>query len=174
MVQLPHISCPSWQTKTAHRRPHDGRCRKPSEGREGWDHICFRYAFLLVIKLSLTPRPVRKYIEAMKDASQLSDLLSVAGTNELEPTKAVAGRTALYLDVCLPPICYLRKLIIFQYLPSSTLLAGVKAGGLHQGHFNANQYNYLEVSLGIHPTQLKLILYRVVYRCRRLRSRYCS
>lgn len=27
----------------------------------------------------------------------------------------------------------------------STLLAGVKAGQLHQGHFNANQYNYLEV-----------------------------
>lgn len=25
------------------------------------------------------------------------------------------------------------------------LLAGVKAGELHQGHFNANQYNYLEV-----------------------------
>lgn len=32
-----------------------------------------------------------------------------------------------------------------QYLPMSTLLAGVKAGQLHQGHFNANQYNYLEV-----------------------------
>jgi hypothetical protein len=32
-----------------------------------------------------------------------------------------------------------------QYLPMSTLLAGVKAGQLYQGHFNANQYNYLEV-----------------------------
>ena len=27
----------------------------------------------------------------------------------------------------------------------ATLLAGVKSGQLHQGHFNANQYNYLEV-----------------------------
>ena len=27
----------------------------------------------------------------------------------------------------------------------ATLLAGVKAGQLHQGHFNANAYNYLEV-----------------------------
>jgi exosome complex exonuclease DIS3/RRP44 len=27
----------------------------------------------------------------------------------------------------------------------STLVAGVKAGQLYQGHFNANQYNYLEV-----------------------------
>lgn len=25
-------------------------------------------------------------------------------------------------------------------------MAGVKSGELHQGHFNANQYNYLEVS----------------------------
>lgn len=30
-------------------------------------------------------------------------------------------------------------------MPSSTLLAGIKSGQLHQGHFNANQYNYLEV-----------------------------
>lgn len=27
----------------------------------------------------------------------------------------------------------------------ATLLTGVKSGHLHQGHFNANQYNYLEV-----------------------------
>ena len=27
----------------------------------------------------------------------------------------------------------------------ASLLAGVKSGQLHQGHFNANQYNYLEV-----------------------------
>ncbi len=25
-------------------------------------------------------------------------------------------------------------------------MAGVKAGQLHQGHFNANQFNFLEVS----------------------------
>ncbi len=36
--------------------------------------------------------------------------------------------------------------MLFQYLPMATLLAGVKSGQLHQGHFNANQYNYLEVS----------------------------
>ena len=36
-----------------------------------------------------------------------------------------------------------------QYLSSATLIAGVKAGELHQGHFNANQYNYLEVRFGI-------------------------
>lgn len=31
-----------------------------------------------------------------------------------------------------------------QYSPLSTLLSGVKSGKLHQGHFNASQYNYLE------------------------------
>lgn len=31
-----------------------------------------------------------------------------------------------------------------QYLPQETLTAGVKNGRYLQGHFNANQYNYLE------------------------------
>lgn len=35
-------------------------------------------------------------------------------------------------------------------MPTSTLLAGIKAGELHQGHFNANQYNYLEVRTGVY------------------------
>lgn len=38
---------------------------------------------------------------------------------------------------------------IFQYLPTPTLITGVKAGELHQGHFNANQYNYLEGSVPV-------------------------
>jgi len=29
------------------------------------------------------------------------------------------------------------------------LIAGVKSGELHQGHFNANQYNYLEGSVPV-------------------------
>ena len=33
----------------------------------------------------------------------------------------------------------------FQYLSTATLVAGVKASELHQGHYHANQYNYLEV-----------------------------
>jgi len=32
-----------------------------------------------------------------------------------------------------------------QYLATGALMAGVKAGQLHQGHFNANQFNFLEV-----------------------------
>jgi hypothetical protein len=37
--------------------------------------------------------------------------------------------------------------IFLQYLSSANLFAGIKAGELHQGHFNANQYNYLEVRI---------------------------
>ncbi len=33
-----------------------------------------------------------------------------------------------------------------KYLSIGALVAGVKAGQLHQGHFNANQFNFLEVS----------------------------
>ncbi|KAG1859384.1 hypothetical protein C8R48DRAFT_774721 [Suillus tomentosus] len=71
---------------------------------------------------------VRNYVDRMKNSDHLLDLLSATGSDEVESTRAVAGRTALYAD----------------YLPISTLVVGVKAGQLHQGHFNANQYNYLE------------------------------
>ncbi|KAF8839454.1 RNB-domain-containing protein [Paxillus ammoniavirescens] len=71
---------------------------------------------------------IRKYVEGMKDASQLLDLLSDTGSEELEPTNASTARKTLYAE----------------YLPTAALLAGVKASKLYQGHFNANQYNYLE------------------------------
>ncbi|KIK68485.1 hypothetical protein GYMLUDRAFT_35913, partial [Collybiopsis luxurians FD-317 M1] len=76
----------------------------------------------------ITSISVRKYVESMKEANQLLDLLSADGTSETEPTKAAAGRQVLYPD----------------YLSTSTLIAGVKASKLHQGHFSANQCNYLE------------------------------
>lgn len=42
---------------------------------------------------------VRKYVEGMKESAQLLDLLSAAGSDDIEPTKAAAGRQALYPDV---------------------------------------------------------------------------
>ncbi|KAF8900484.1 mitotic control protein dis3 [Gymnopilus junonius] len=93
------------------------------------------------VKESMTSVSVRKYVEGMKGATQLLDLLAAEGTSEIEPTKAVAGRQALYPD----------------YLPTTALLAGVKAGQLHQGHFNANQYNYLEGSVPV-PGSSKPVL----------------
>ena len=41
---------------------------------------------------------VRKYVEGMKDSTQLLDLLATVGSEDIEPTKA-AGRQALYPDV---------------------------------------------------------------------------
>jgi hypothetical protein len=71
---------------------------------------------------------VRRYVEGLKDASQLADLLSLQQDGSIE-TPAASGRPQLYSD----------------YLPTATVLAGVKAGHLHQGHFNASEFNYLEV-----------------------------
>lgn len=76
---------------------------------------------------------VRRYVEGAKESSKLLDLLSAVGSDDIEPTKAVAARQALYPE----------------YLPMATLVAGVKAGQLHQGHFNANPYNYLEGSVPV-------------------------
>ena len=38
---------------------------------------------------------------------------------------------------------------LIKYLSQSTLAAGVKAGELHQGHFNANPFNYLEGNVSV-------------------------
>ncbi|KAF8878229.1 hypothetical protein BD779DRAFT_1663839 [Infundibulicybe gibba] len=95
-------------------------------------------------KLGIKCVSVRQYVEGMKDANQLLDLLSVAGTEELEPTKAAAGRQALYPATCVDSCLIINQLTRPKYLPAATLMAAVKAGQLHQGHFNANQYNYLE------------------------------
>jgi exosome complex exonuclease DIS3/RRP44 len=62
---------------------------------------------------------------------QLLDLLS-AVSGEIEPTRASAAASGARLSM------------YSQYLSTATLLAGIKSGHLHQGHFNANQYNYLE------------------------------
>jgi exosome complex exonuclease DIS3/RRP44 len=100
---------------------------------------------------------VRKYVEGTKDATQLLDLLVAEGSNEIEPTKALAGRQALYPEVRFPAV---RSFLVYnlpQYLPTAILGAGVKAGELHQGHFNANQYNYLEGSVPV-PAFTKPVL----------------
>ncbi|EMD35164.1 hypothetical protein CERSUDRAFT_116633 [Gelatoporia subvermispora B] len=85
---------------------------------------------------------VRKYVEASKDSGKLSDLLSAPGSDNIEPTRAAGARQVLYPD----------------YLPMSTLIAGVKAGQLHQGHFNANQYNYLEGNVPVSAFEKPILL----------------
>ncbi|KAF9219211.1 RNB-domain-containing protein [Gyrodon lividus] len=84
---------------------------------------------------------IHRYVEGMKNGIQLLDLLSATGSDELEPTRASTPRKSLYAE----------------YLPAAILIAGVKAGELHQGHFNANQYNYLEGTVPV-PAFSKPIL----------------
>jgi len=86
----------------------------------------------------------------MKDPTQLLDkLLAAEGSDGIEPTLA-SGKRTLYPEVSFlasngpsPPFT------MIQYLPTTALLAGVKVGSLHQGHFNANPYNYLEGTVPI-------------------------
>ncbi|KAI4518003.1 RNB-domain-containing protein [Schizophyllum commune Loenen D] len=83
-------------------------------------------------KEGLTCLSIKKYVEGMQQATQLLDLLS-SSEEEIEPTRAAAGRQALYPE----------------YLPQAALVAGVKGGMLHQGNFNANPFNYLEGSVNV-------------------------
>ncbi|KAI0282541.1 hypothetical protein BGY98DRAFT_954568 [Russula aff. rugulosa BPL654] len=83
---------------------------------------------------------VRRYVEGMPKSTQLVDLLS-AGSNSIEPTPA-AGRPPLYPE----------------YLSTGALMAGVKAGQLHQGHFNANQFNFLEGSVNVEAYSKPILL----------------
>lgn len=110
-------------------------------------HVRFvSYATRVAIIGSSVPHAVRRYVEALEEPSKLLDLLSAPGSDDLEPTRTAAARQALYPDVSID--CFRNCCIEFlaQYLPMSALLAGVKSGQLYQGHFNANQYNYLEVA----------------------------
>lgn len=62
------------------------------------------------------------------------------------PAGSALSRGAVFAQLtsvsrCLP----LARSVPDQYLPSATLSAGIKAGALYQGYFNASAYNYLEV-----------------------------
>jgi hypothetical protein len=44
---------------------------------------------------------VRKYVEGMENSAQLLDLLAAESSDAIEPTRALAGRQALYPEVCI-------------------------------------------------------------------------
>ncbi|KAF4596181.1 exosome catalytic subunit dis3 [Pleurotus pulmonarius] len=94
---------------------------------------------------------LRRYIEGSKDATQLMDLLAATGVDEddegkadreIQPTEAEAARKEVY----------------DEHLPVSILLAGIKAKTLHQGHFTANQYNYLESTVSVPAFQKPVLI----------------
>ncbi|TFY83451.1 hypothetical protein EWM64_g562 [Hericium alpestre] len=100
---------------------------------------------------------VRQYVEGMQQSTQLLDVLSAEGSHGIEPTIA-AGRGPLYPDVSNASFIYSSEADLSQYLPIATLVAGVRAEQLHQGHFNANQYNYLEGSVKISALDKPVLL----------------
>ncbi|KAG8936120.1 exosome catalytic subunit dis3 [Tulasnella sp. 418] len=72
---------------------------------------------------------VREYLMGMKEPNSLLDILTLSSDDTEE-------------DQSRPPVK--NALIYPSYLPTTACLAGVKSGHLHQGHFNASPYNYLE------------------------------
>lgn len=49
--------------------------------------------------VAIDTRIVRNYVEGMKEASTLLDLLSAVGQDSVEPTRATSARQALYPEV---------------------------------------------------------------------------
>ncbi|KAG8780762.1 exosome catalytic subunit dis3 [Serendipita sp. 397] len=75
----------------------------------------------------ITAVSVRNYVERSKNAAILSDLLAISsGDASVQP--GVNHLNAIYSE----------------HMSGAMLTTGVKSGILHQGHFSANQYNYLE------------------------------
>ncbi|WVF69920.1 hypothetical protein IAT40_004704 [Kwoniella sp. CBS 6097] len=74
----------------------------------------------------------RDYVDGMvgEDRERLVDLV-VGGVDEVSTAEKKGKR--IYQD----------------YLAQDTLTTGVKTGRFHQGHFNANQYNYLEGTVNV-------------------------
>lgn len=73
-------------------------------------YIRFAFSYLLPNPLSFI---VRKYVEGLQEATQLLDLLAAGGSEEVEPTRAVVGRQALYADVKLLDFISFASLISF-------------------------------------------------------------
>lgn len=85
----------------------------------------------------------------VSDKAVLLDLLSVS-TEEIEATPSSQfSKNTLYSEVgrSMMLLTTFTEINSSKYLPTSTLVAGVKSGEFHQGYFNANPYNYLEVGI---------------------------
>ncbi|GAA6017904.1 hypothetical protein JCM11491_001210 [Sporobolomyces phaffii] len=93
---------------------------------------------------SIPTLTIRQYVDSLPSTLQtkLVDLLAVAGTGLDRDGKSGKGRG---------------KALYSEYLPTSVLQAGVKAGKLFQGHFNPSQYNFREASVNV-PGRDKPIL----------------
>ncbi|GAA5900898.1 hypothetical protein JCM6882_005970, partial [Rhodosporidiobolus microsporus] len=86
---------------------------------------------------SIPSSTVKSYIHSLPSdtQAQLVDLLAVSGSG-LERDAPAGGKRG-------------SKALYQEYLPTSVLQAGVKAGKLFQGHFNPSQYNFREATVNL-------------------------
>jgi exosome complex exonuclease DIS3/RRP44 len=103
-----------------------------------------------------------------EEREKLVDLV-VGGVDEAPPSERRAKR--IYQEVR-SAFNLTRTKLTNQYLPQDVLTAGVKSGRYFQGHYNANQYNYLEASLPISATYC-LLTFRQLSGFNHSASRYC-
>ncbi|GAA5869763.1 hypothetical protein JCM16303_001786 [Sporobolomyces ruberrimus] len=95
---------------------------------------------------SIPTLTIRQYVDSLPSSLQakLVDLLAVAGTGlDRSGNNGGKGRG---------------KALYSEYLPTSVLQAGVKAGKLFQGHFNPSQYNFREASVNVHGRDKPILL----------------
>jgi exosome complex exonuclease DIS3/RRP44 len=99
--------------------------------------------------LGLQVKSVRDYVASMQDSVSvvLSDLVAQLGEISSANLTGQEGAAARGPKTTYAP----------DYLPQSTLQAGVKAGTLHQGYFNLDPYNFREGSVKV-PSYGKPIL----------------
>ncbi|GAA5909781.1 exosome catalytic subunit DIS3 [Sporobolomyces salmoneus] len=98
---------------------------------------------------SIPSLSIRQYLSTLPSSTQskLVDLLAVDGIGLDRDGKGGKGGGGGGK----------RKALYEEYLPTSVLNAGVKAGKLFQGHFNPSQYNFREATVNV-PGRDKPIL----------------
>ncbi|GAA6018907.1 hypothetical protein JCM10207_009191 [Rhodosporidiobolus poonsookiae] len=97
---------------------------------------------------SLPAQSVREYVASLPAAQNalLVDLLAVSGSGLDRDAADDAGAKKR------------GKALYQEYLPTSVLQAGVKAGKLFQGHFNPSQYNFREATVNVHNRDKPILL----------------
>ncbi|KAK4689829.1 exosome complex exonuclease DIS3/RRP44, partial [Tremellales sp. Uapishka_1] len=102
----------------------------------------------------------KDYVDGLlgKERERLVDLV-VGGVDEVAPSEQRGGRR-IYEEVRDLKMKHKNTGSdpLMQYLPQATLTAGVKTGRYHQGHFNANQYNYLEGTVNVQGFKKPILL----------------
>lgn len=102
-------------------------------------------------ELGLQVHSVREYVDSLPGdkATVLGDLVAQLG--EISPSN-LSGQEGARSGA--PP----KTTYAPEYLPASTLQAGVRAGTLHQGYFNLDPYNYREGTVKVHSYPKPILL----------------